>query len=53
LYFIIVTSEEIEVDEPDFRSILHLGVLKEAEIEKDGRSWIAAQLQVRYRAAVQ
>ncbi|GFG28415.1 hypothetical protein Cfor_12634 [Coptotermes formosanus] len=44
-YFIIVTSEEIEVDEPDFRLIVHLGVLKEAGVERDGRSWIAAKLQ--------
>jgi hypothetical protein len=41
------------VDEPDFRLIVHQEILKEAGVEKDGHSWIAAQLQVRYRAALQ
>jgi len=39
------------VDEQDF--ILESEILKKAGIEKDGRSWIAAEIQVRHSIAVQ
>jgi len=41
------------VDEHDFRFILEPEILKKAGIEKDGRSWIAAKIQVRHNVAVQ
>ena len=40
------------MDEHDFISILDPEILKEAKIEKDGRSWIAAKIQVRYSIAI-
>ena len=39
--------------EPDFRSVLEPDILWEAEVDKNGRSWIAAQIQVRHSIAVQ
>jgi hypothetical protein len=41
------------VNKHDFISILDAEILKEAEVEKDGHSWIAAQIQVRHSIAVQ
>jgi len=39
------------VDEQNF--ILESEILKKARIEKDGCSWIAAEIQVRHSVAVQ
>jgi hypothetical protein len=36
------------VDEPDFRSLIEPEILWEAEIQKNGYSWIAAKLEVRH-----
>ena len=41
------------MDEHDFISILDPEILKEAKIEKDGHSWIAAEIQVIYSVAVE
>jgi len=41
------------VDEHDFEFILEPEILKKAGVEKDGRSWIAAKIQVRHSIAVQ
>jgi len=41
------------VAEPDFRSILEPDILRKAEVDKNGRSWIAAQIQVRHSIAGQ
>ena len=41
------------MDEHDFRFISEPEILKKARIEKDGRSWIAAKIQVRHSVAVQ
>ena len=41
------------MDEHDFRFISEPEILKKAGIEKDGRSWIAAKIQVRHSVAVQ
>ena len=41
------------MDENDFGFMLESEILKKAGIEKDGRSWIAAKIQVRRSVAVQ
>ena len=41
------------MDEHDFRFILEPEILKKEGIEKDGRSWIAARIQVRHNVALQ
>lgn len=39
--------------EPDFRSVLEPDILWEAEVDKNGRSWIAAKIQVSHSTAVE
>jgi hypothetical protein len=41
------------VNEHNFSSILEPEILKEAGVENDGHSWIAAKIQVRHSIAVQ
>jgi hypothetical protein len=41
------------VDEHDFKFILEPEILEKSGVEKDGRSWIAAKIQVRHSVAVQ
>jgi hypothetical protein len=41
------------VDENDFTSVLKQEIVNGAGVEKDGRSWIAAKIQVRHSVAVQ
>jgi len=36
------------VDKHDFGMILEPEILKKAEVENDGHSWIAAKIQVRH-----
>jgi hypothetical protein len=50
--YVFVTSDKAEVNEHDFRFILQPEILKKAEVEKDGHSWIAAKIQVRHRVEI-
>jgi hypothetical protein len=54
---VVVTSDKEEVAENDFESvmkpkILREHILKEANVENDGHSWIAAEIKVRDNIAV-
>jgi hypothetical protein len=55
---VIVTSDQEEVDEKDSESVLKPKILKEhilreAKIENDGHSWIAAEIKVRHNLSLQ
>jgi len=41
------------VDKHDFGLTLEPAILKIADVKMDGRSWIAAQIEVRHSIAVQ
>jgi hypothetical protein len=48
---VVVTSDE-NVADYDSVSEMKQRILEEAKVEKDWHSWIAAEIQVRYKIAV-